>query len=415
MSQESYHVLARKYRPSNFDELVGQDALVTTVRNSIRNNKIHHAFVLTGIRGIGKTTTARIIAKALNCQDKINGTDPCGKCSSCLAIARSNHQDVIEIDAASRTGVDDIREIIDNIGYAPVELKYKIYIIDEVHMLSNNAFNALLKTLEEPPAFVVFIFATTEIHKVPVTVISRCMRFDLARLSNDAMEGHLKNILKLENYQAQDKAISLIAAKSQGSVRDALSLLDSALSFCNYENEITVGNLLEIIGVVDKEVVVDFLVKIFNGDVKEVLCDFDDLYRRFVDVNLFLDELMDVVHRISLSKTLKESYQDIDLTENAFNKVKNVSEKITVAALCRVWQMLLKLKDEIAKSKNSKMIFEMFLIRLCHLSSLPNLSEIIKNQPSGFDQKSSQDSNNDQSKEVVDEVVHLFKGSKIIN
>ncbi len=244
-SSSSYLALARKYRPSNFAELIGQETLVTTLSNAINKQRLHHAYILTGIRGVGKTTTARIIAKSFNCLgvsdnssadlDSTKTRIACGVCDNCRLIAASKHQDVIEIDAASKTGVDDIREIIDSIAYRPVMARHKIYIIDEVHMLSNSAFNALLKTLEEPPAHVKFIFATTEIKKVPITILSRCQRFDLRRLDEKEIANHLKNILAKEGFEADESALILIAKMSEGSVRDALSIIDQALSINNYQ------------------------------------------------------------------------------------------------------------------------------------------------------------------------------------
>src|SRR3989338_3998588 len=253
----SYLVLARKYRPQNFDELIGQEVLVATLTNAIRNNRLHHAYILTGIRGIGKTTTARIIAKTLNCldQDALNNAKACGICDNCRRIASSKHQDVVEIDAASRTGVDDIREIIDSIAYAPVASKHKIYIIDEVHMLSNSAFNALLKTLEEPPAHVKFIFATTEIRKVPLTVLSRCQRFDLKRIEPEVMMAHLTRIAALEGASLAPDAMALITRAAEGSVRDAMSLMDQAIA--HGAGETSAAQVRAMLGLADRGRVLD--------------------------------------------------------------------------------------------------------------------------------------------------------------
>ena len=250
-TNDNYVVLARKYRPQTFSELLGQDALVKTITNAIKNNRLHHAYILTGIRGVGKTTTARIIAKALNCtgKDATNGptVNPCGICENCRAIAESRHIDVLELDAASRTGVDDIREILDGVRYRPTNGRYKVYIIDEIHMLSKQAFNALLKTLEEPPSHVIFIFATTEIRKVPVTVLSRCQRFDLQRLSIETLMTHFKNIIAKENLSAEDEALHLIAKAADGSCRDGLSLLDQAISLGGGEVKTDiVKNMIEL-------------------------------------------------------------------------------------------------------------------------------------------------------------------------
>lgn len=314
---ESYQVLARKYRPINFDELIGQEVLVRTLSNAISSGKIAHAFILTGIRGIGKTTTARIIAKALNCLGKDgngnNPVNPCGICSNCVAISNSRFQDVIEVDAASRTGVDDIREIIDGINYAPVIGRYKIYIIDEVHMLSNNAFNALLKTLEEPPAHTKFIFATTEIRKVPATVLSRCQRFDLRRLSNEELISHLTNILKKENFEAEEQALSLIANAADGSVRDSLSILDSALSHNNYQTLLPASVIEEIMGIADKNKILEIFELILKGEVNSCLKAFEKFYESSTDIVALLQDIIDVTHKITLIKTIK-NYQINDFS-----------------------------------------------------------------------------------------------------
>ena len=280
-NSENYVVLARKYRPQNFNELLGQDALVQTLTNAIKNNRLHHAYILTGIRGVGKTTTARIIAKALNCTGKDGHggptTNPCGICENCRAIAESRHIDVLELDAASRTGVDDMREILDGVRYKPTNGRYKIYIIDEVHMLSKSAFNALLKTLEEPPSHVIFIFATTEIRKVPVTVLSRCQRFDLQRLTIDTLVNHFKNIIAKEGLSAEDEALHLIAKAADGSCRDGLSLLDQAISLGG--GAVKTDIVKNMIGLADRTQTFDLFEKLLAGKVNEVVQTLAEMYK----------------------------------------------------------------------------------------------------------------------------------------
>lgn len=274
-TKDNYVVLARKYRPQNFNELLGQDALVKTITNAIKNNRLHHAYILTGIRGVGKTTTARIIAKALNCtgKDATGGAtvNPCGICENCRAIAESRHIDVLELDAASRTGVDDIREILDGVRYKPTNGRYKVYIIDEIHMLSKQAFNALLKTLEEPPSHVIFIFATTEIRKVPVTVLSRCQRFDLQRLSIETLINHFKNIIEKENLKAEDEALHLIAKAADGSCRDGLSLLDQAISLGS--GEVKTDIVKNMIGLADRTLTFELFESLIAGKIEEVIAN----------------------------------------------------------------------------------------------------------------------------------------------
>ncbi|MFT6106676.1 MAG: DNA polymerase-3 subunit gamma/tau, partial [Rickettsiales bacterium] len=321
----SYQVLARKYRPNNFSELVGQEVLVQTLTNAIDNKKIAHSFILTGIRGVGKTTTARIIAKALNClgenEDSNIARTPCGVCSNCVSISKSSHQDVIEIDAASKTGVDDIRSLIDGVQYSPAIGRYKIYIIDEVHMLSNSAFNALLKTLEEPPAHIKFIFATTEIRKVPITVLSRCQRFDLRRLDVEELSAHLKNILSQENFTAEDLALSLIAESADGSVRDALSITDRILSHNNYQSELTSVAVEEVLGLNDKNKIIDFFAEILQGNTKNTLDHLNKFYEYSTDiVNLIID-LQKILHTIILNKST--DFEPHLFSASATDKIKN--------------------------------------------------------------------------------------------
>ncbi|SVD31940.1 uncharacterized protein METZ01_LOCUS384794, partial [marine metagenome] len=264
LKQQEYRVLARKYRPQTFNDLIGQETLVRTLTNSILNNRIAHAYLLTGVRGIGKTTTARLIAMSLNCEERSQEKfEPCGKCNSCISVREDRSLDVMEMDAASKTGVDDIREIIDNVKYKPVSSKYKIFIIDEVHMLSKNAFNALLKTLEEPPAHVKFIFATTEVKKIPITIISRCQRFDLHRIEKESLTSHFMGIAAKENIKINPEAMALIVRSADGSVRDGLSLLDQAIS--NETDQITAASIVNMLGLADRGNIFDLMDAIFNG------------------------------------------------------------------------------------------------------------------------------------------------------
>ncbi len=434
MTQNSYLVLARKYRPQNFDELVGQEVLVTTLCNAIKNNKLHHAYILTGIRGVGKTTTARIIAKTINCLNRDSGTQikACGTCDNCLAISASKHQDVIEIDAASRTGVDDIREIIDSIAYAPVMAKYKIYIIDEVHMLSNSAFNALLKTLEEPPAHVKFIFATTEIKKVPITILSRCQRFDLRRLDEIEIAAHLKNILGQENLEADEQALELIAKMSEGSVRDSLSLLDQALSSNNHQKFLSSDIVEKMLGLNDKAKVIELFEAMLIGDFVATLGKFSQFYSYSSDVAQLISDLMEITAKTTSVKLVKD-YKLDGYSGFQREKISEIANKISLAALVRIWQMLLKGNAEINFSGSPKMAFEMLLVRICHIIALPNLKEILldlnqsKNSlPDNQEKiapiaKSFNSISADQtsgakeiSDEVVNEILRNFEGAKIV-
>ena len=380
---QSYQVLARKYRPNNFEELVGQEVLVQTLSNAIERNKIAHSFILTGIRGVGKTTTARIIAKALNClgEDGLatDARKPCGICSNCLAITNSRHSDVIEIDAASKTGVDDVRTIIDSIIYAPALGRYKVYIIDEVHMLSTPAFNALLKTLEEPPAHTKFIFATTEIRKVPITVLSRCQRFDLRRLNTEELANHLKNILQKEGFEAENEALNFIVEAADGSVRDSLSITDRILSHSNYQKILSTKAVEGVLGLNDKNKIIDLLVAILSGDIVHALQQLENFYEYSTDIANLIIDLQRITHTITLTKTIN-GYNPTNLSDGAKNKIYDLANKTTLVDLTRVWQMLLKGSTEIAHSSSQKMMMEMLIIRICHLADLPNLEQLI-NKP----------------------------------
>ncbi|MSP33508.1 MAG: DNA polymerase III subunit gamma/tau [Rickettsiales bacterium] len=418
MSQNSYLVLARKYRPQNFDEVVGQSVLVTTLTNAIKNNKLHHAYILTGIRGVGKTTTARIIAKTINCTNVEMGAQAmaCGVCDNCKSIAASRHQDVIEIDAASRTGVDDIREIIDSIAYAPVMARYKIYIIDEVHMLSNSAFNALLKTLEEPPAHVKFIFATTEIRKVPITILSRCQRFDLRRLDEKEIVTHLKNILEKEGFDYDLQGLEMIAQMSEGSVRDALSLTDQALSANNHQKFLASDVVIKMLGLNDRAQVIDLLETLLNGDFGNALNKFHEIYSVSSDILQLIEDLMEITHKTTKTK-LVQDYICEGFPDSLQTKIKNIAAKISLSSLARIWQMLIKGNSEINFSSSQKMAFEMLLMRICHLQALPDLKNILlqnNDLPKNILAEKNQQANDDISDDLVGEILRNFEGAKVL-
>jgi DNA polymerase-3 subunit gamma/tau len=437
MNKKSYIALARKYRPKNFSELAGQEVLSTTLKNAIKSNRLHHAYILTGIRGVGKTSSARIIAKTINCENLIIDEDeikPCDKCNNCVAITASNHQDVVEIDAASKTGVDDIREIIDSICYAAVMAKYKVYIIDEVHMLSNNAFNALLKTLEEPPAHVKFIFATTEIKKVPITILSRCQRFDLRRLSEDEIIENIDKILISENLSADKEALRLIARVSEGSVRDSLSLLDQAFSMNNFQSPLKLDLVENMLGLVDQNKVFELFNYLILGEVERVIKKFHQIYQFSSDINQLINQLIDINSKITFFKTLSD-YQIEGFDKNACDKLVLISKEISLSTLSRIHQMLIKANIELSYSNLAKISFEMILIRICHLVAIPDLKELLLDLNQGknisddnyekiastIDKKESAKVFSDKAQtssinqdDIVNEILRNFEGAKII-
>nr|WP_279388212.1 DNA polymerase III subunit gamma/tau [Rhodovulum steppense] len=376
----AYQVLARKYRPATFADLIGQDAMVRTLRNAFAADRIAQAFVMTGIRGTGKTTTARIIAKGMNCigPDGQGGptTDPCGVCEHCVAIAEGRHVDVMEMDAASRTGVGDIREIIDSVAYRAASARYKIYIIDEVHMLSNNAFNALLKTLEEPPAHVKFIFATTEIRKVPVTVLSRCQRFDLRRIEPEVMIAHLRRIAELEGAQISAEALGLITRAAEGSVRDAMSLLDQAIS--HGAGETTAEQVRAMLGLADRGRVLDLFDLIVSGDAAGALGELSAQYADGADPMAVLRDLAEITHWLSVIKITPEGADDPTVGPDERARGSAMAERLAMRVLARMWQMLLKALDEVAQAPNAMMAAEMAVIRLTHVSTLPTPEDLVR-------------------------------------
>ncbi len=374
-----YVVLARKYRPQNFDDLLGQEALVQTLTNAIKNNRLHHAYILTGIRGIGKTTTARIIAKALNCTglDGKSGPSihPCGVCENCRAITEGRHIDVMELDAASRTGVDDIREILDGVRYKPTNARYKIYIIDEVHMLSKNAFNALLKTLEEPPSHVKFIFATTEIRKVPVTVLSRCQRFDLQRLSIENLMTLFNKIIAAENLKAEEEALHIIAKAADGSARDGLSLLDQAISLGS--GVVKVDIVKDMIGLADKNQTFDLFEALVQGDVASVISKLEEQYKNGANPTTLLQDLINITHMLAKARIIPNSVNDISITEMEKNFCNKHSAGVSIAILSKIWQMLIKGLNEMQIAPVQIDALEMILIRIAYSASLPKPYELL--------------------------------------
>ena len=378
--QSQYQVLDRKYRPETFADLVGQDAMVRTLKNAFAADRIAQAFIMTGIRGTGKTTTARIIAKGMNCigADGQGGptTDPCGTCEHCTAIMEGRHVDVMEMDAASRTGVNDIREIIDSVQYRAASARYKIYIIDEVHMLSTSAFNALLKTLEEPPAHVKFIFATTEIRKVPVTVLSRCQRFDLRRIEPEVMIALLQKIAGAENAQIAEDALALITRAAEGSARDATSLLDQAIS--HGAGETSADQVRAMLGLADRGRVLDLMDMILRGDAAAALTELSGQYAEGADPLAVLRDLAEITHWVSVVKITPDAAEDPTVSPDERARGQAMAGNLPMRVLTRMWQMLLKALEEVAAAPNAMMAAEMAVIRLTHVADLPSPEELIR-------------------------------------
>ena len=386
-----YRVLARKYRPATFDELIGQDVLVRTLTNAIRLNRVHHAFILTGVRGIGKTTTARLIARALNCvgPDGNGGPtiEPCGTCAHCVAIAEDRDVDVLEMDAASNTGVDDVRDIIDSARYRPNAARYRIFIVDEVHMLSRNAFNALLKTLEEPPEHVKFVFATTEIRKVPVTILSRCQRFDLRRLDEAELTAHLADIAGREGAAVSDGAIALLARAADGSVRDGLSLLDRVIAQTGGgpddgadggSDPITADRVRALLGLADRSRSLDLFEKIVAGDAAGAIDHAGCMYRDGAAPLLVIQDLMDIAHwltRLKLTPDAAASGAGASATDA--QRAAGLAGRLQMGALSRAWQMLLKGAGEIQLAPQPMTALEMLIVRLCYAAELPTPADLV--------------------------------------
>ena len=371
-----YRVLARKYRPRTFPDLIGQEAMVRTLTNAFASGRIAQGFMLTGVRGVGKTTTARLIARALNYGDKPTIDMP-DQGPHCEAILESRHLDVIEMDAASNTGVDNMREIIDSVRYAPVQARYKVYIIDEVHMLSKSAFNALLKTLEEPPPHVKFIFATTEINKVPVTILSRCQRFDLKRLDAALLASHYGNIAVKEGVEAEADALAMIARAAEGSVRDGLSLLDQAIAYG--EGRVKAADVATMLGLMDRSRIIDLFETMMAGDARAAIEEIEQQYQSGGDPASILSDLADYVHWVTRLKVVKEgALADTSRTEAEKTRGAGHAQTCGIAHLTRAWSMLLKGIRETALHSDPLMAAEMVLIRLCHAADLPGGEELAK-------------------------------------
>ncbi|WP_420829972.1 DNA polymerase III subunit gamma/tau [Croceicoccus hydrothermalis] len=382
---QPYRVLARKYRPQTFGQLIGQDAMVQTLANAIRRDRLAHAFLMTGVRGVGKTSTARLIAKALNCigPDGQGGPtiDPCGICEPCVAIAEGRHIDVIEMDAASHTGVDDVREIIEAVRYSAVSARYKIYIIDEVHMLSRNAFNALLKTLEEPPAHVKFLFATTEVDKLPVTVLSRTQRFDLRRITAPMLQAHFAWVCAQEEVEAEDEALSMIAAAAEGSVRDGLSILDQAIAHADMASEgettrVTADQVRDMLGLADKGVQRRLLSAVLSGDGAGLLDLVDRQYALGVEPVALMRGQMELVHRITLAQLARGAADAPSAEERA--QIEQWAGTLGAAQLHRLWQLLLKGHDEVRTAPDPLVAAQMALLRILHAADMPDPGTLMR-------------------------------------
>ena len=374
-----YVALARKYRPQTFEDLLGQDALVQTLTNAIQNNRLHHAYILTGIRGVGKTTTARLIARAINCTgvDGKGGPTihPCGECENCKAIAADRHIDVIELDAASKTGVDDMREILDGVRYKPTMARYKVYIIDEVHMLSKSSFNALLKTLEEPPSHVMFIFATTEIRKVPVTILSRCQRFDLQRISVETLVKLFHKVLSAEKIEAEEEALHIVARAADGSARDGLSMLDQAIVLGN--GKIESASVKNMLGLADRQQTFCLYEKLLEGNMPDVLSVLHQLYTDGATPMLIIQDLVDITHLLAKTKIIPDFINDATVSENDREMCKKLNS-VSIAILSKIWQMLIKGISELQYANVQIDALEMILMRIAYSANMPTPAELLK-------------------------------------
>ena len=404
-------VLALKYRPQTFDDLIGQDVVVETIINSIKANKVPNAYLFTGIRGIGKTTIARIVAKSLNCSNGLENKCKV-KCDNCDAITNSNHIDVLEMDAASKTGVDDVRDLIEFSRYGPTSAKYKIFIIDEVHMLSKQAFNALLKTLEEPPEYLKFIFATTEIKKIPITVVSRCQRFDLSRIKSSELFKFIKKIKEKEKGKVSDDALKLIVKISEGSVRDALSLLDRGLLALDKDKELNLTEAQKIFGYFDKSQLIDIFKLVLEGEEKKVIDAYKKIYDQGIEPKVFINDFLELVYYFKNIKSLTLESTNFALNDEEFSRIKEISENIDEQVLILFWQFTLKTVEELDIVLNQNLSVEMFLIRLMYLvSSDSKIKETNKDNSRKSIQ--SKDSLSDIKTDTVNQIKNVSQEKKI--
>ena len=415
-------VLALKYRPSDFGDLVGQEIIGETIFNSVKLNKIPNAYLFTGIRGVGKTTIARIVAKSLNCSNGIEKLCKDNLCENCEAISASNHIDVLEMDAASKTGVDDVRDLIEFSRYGPSSAKYKIFIIDEVHMLSKQAFNALLKTLEEPPEYLKFIFATTEVKKIPITVISRCQRFDLPRIKSQELFDYIKKIKDKEKGNISDDVIRLIVKISEGSVRDALSLLDRAIITFPNNKELDLDTAQNIFGYFDKSYLINLVRYILEGEEKKVIEIYRSIYEKGVDPKNFLNDFLEILYYFKNIDSLKVEGNNFSINDNEFKEISEISKKIDTKVLLNFWQFTLKTLEEIDLVSNQNLSIEMFLVRLIYLSHITqNSNESLKidhsnnksaelklNEEKTFENKDS----NENTNKTVSQIKNIFQEEK---
>ena len=411
MTDNEYIVLARKYRPKKFSDIIGQDEVCSVIEGAIKLNRVAHAFLFSGTRGIGKTTIARILAKTLNCENlDLKNPEPCGKCKNCISIDNESNIDVVEIDAASRTGVADVREIIENINYKPVDAKKKIFIIDEVHMLSKAAFNALLKTLEEPPLDVVFIFATTETEKVPVTILSRCQRFVLRRVDLNMITDHLINIAKKEGYTLDKESAQIISICSEGSMRDSLSILDNVLA---RNKKISPELVRNVIGLTDNTQALDLFESLCNGEVKLSLEKFQELYEKGISIDELAKSLMKLTYNLALIKSKFENSYDL-FDSKSIDRLKKLSEKFEMDFLTRFWEVMQRYLNELSDTFDEKQCFEMAIMRMCYISLIPTPFEaLIKKEDNK--KRLEEIEENQQSSQNNDSQITQKKTSEIVN